>query len=70
MNAALFQALAAAVVAGVSVAWIGYAVGADRVIVAVVRHPLRSFEIVVAALILANLPAPKVKHRPRHIAVS
>lgn len=68
MSAVLFQALTAAIVAGVSVAWIAYAVGADRVIVAIIRHPLQSFEIAYATAILVHLPAPKVKRKARHAA--
>lgn len=73
MYAVALQVIAAGIVAGVGIAWVAYAIGVDRavvraiyVMVPVLRHPLQSFELAVAALILAKLPAPRVsRHRIR-----
>lgn len=66
-TAALIQVFAGSVVTGVGVAYIVYVTGLADPIVTAVRHPLRTFEIIVAALILANLPAPRIKsYKGRH----
>lgn len=56
---AILQVTAGAVLAGVGMVWIAYTVGADRMMYAAVRHPLRSFEMTVATVILSRLPKPR-----------
>lgn len=56
---ALLQVSAGAVIAGVGMAYIAYSIGMDRVLVAAIRHPFRSFEIAIAAIVLSNLPKPR-----------
>lgn len=67
MWAIIFQTVAAGIVGGVGIAWIAYAIGADRVLVTVIRHPLRSFETAVLTVV-AFFPPPVVKsgYQGRH----
>lgn len=58
-TAALLQVSTGAVIAGVSLAFIAYVTGTDRLIVQAVTHPLRTFEIAFAAIILSTLPKPR-----------
>ncbi len=55
VTAAMLQVFAAAVVAGVAIPAVSYAMGVDRIL----RHPLQSLENAIAWLVLVRLPKPR-----------